>query len=160
DPTLAAIAMAIHYEQVSLSDIVVICIGMGLTPNWIASDTHTWGAQQWQHGDGNPLSCTPALLVNGCVSPVLNASMNGTSVSPIPDVAGMMLRSPYAYLNPTMAYYTPENDVNPADLQESGLAQRFQALDPPDREAVQHGFLRKRMSADALRFVWGEPATM
>ena len=46
-----------------------------------------------------------------------------------------------------------------ASLQESGLAQRFQALDPPDREAVQHGFLRKGMSADALRFVWGEPAT-
>jgi hypothetical protein len=42
-----------------------------------------------------------------------------------------------------------------AYLQESGLAQRFQALDPPDREAVQHGFLRKGMSADALRFVWG-----
>ena len=47
-----------------------------------------------------------------------------------------------------------------AYLQESGLTQRFQALDPPDREAVQHGFLRKGMSADALRFVWGEPATM
>ena len=47
-----------------------------------------------------------------------------------------------------------------AYLHESGLAQRFQALDPYDREAVQHGFLRKGMSADALRFVWGEPATM
>jgi hypothetical protein len=46
-----------------------------------------------------------------------------------------------------------------ASLHENGLAQRFQALDPLDREAVQHGFLRKGMSADALRFVWGEPAT-
>jgi hypothetical protein len=45
-------------------------------------------------------------------------------------------------------------------LQESGLAQRFQALNLHDREAMQHGFLRKEMSADALRFVWGEPATM
>ena len=47
-----------------------------------------------------------------------------------------------------------------AYLEESGLAQRFQALDPPDREAVQYGFLRKGMSTEALRFVWGEPATM
>jgi patatin-like phospholipase/acyl hydrolase len=117
DPTLAAIAMAIHYEHVSLSDMVVICIGTGLMPNWIASDTHAWGAQQWQNGDGNPLSCTPALLVNGCVAPVLNASMNGTSVSLIPELAGMMLQSHYAYLNPTLAYYIPENDVKPADLQ-------------------------------------------
>jgi hypothetical protein len=46
-----------------------------------------------------------------------------------------------------------------AYLQESGLAQRFQALDPHDREAVQHGFVRRGMSAEALRFVWGEPAT-
>jgi hypothetical protein len=46
-----------------------------------------------------------------------------------------------------------------AYLQESGLAQRFQALEPLDREAVQYGFLRKGMSAEALRFVWGEPAT-
>ncbi len=47
-----------------------------------------------------------------------------------------------------------------AYLQESGLAQRFQALEPRDREAVQHGFLREGMSAEALRFVWGEPASM
>ena len=44
-----------------------------------------------------------------------------------------------------------------AYLQESGLAQRFQALDPLDREAVQSGFPRVGMSAEALRFVWGEP---
>ena len=86
-------------------------------PNWIASDTHSWGAQQWQNGDGNPLSFTPALLVNGSISPVLNATMNGTSVSLIPELAGMMLQSNYAYLNPTLAYYIPENDVKPADLQ-------------------------------------------
>jgi hypothetical protein len=44
-----------------------------------------------------------------------------------------------------------------AYLQEIGLAQRFQALDPLDREAVQSGFPRVGMSAEALRFVWGEP---
>ena len=46
-----------------------------------------------------------------------------------------------------------------AYLEESGLAQRFQALAPPDREAVQYGFLRKGMSAEALLFLWGEPYT-
>jgi hypothetical protein len=44
-----------------------------------------------------------------------------------------------------------------AYLREIGLAQRFQALEPLDREAVQSGFPRVGMSAEALRFVWGEP---
>jgi len=44
-----------------------------------------------------------------------------------------------------------------AYLRESGLAQRFQALDPLDRDAVRNGFPRVGMSAEALRFVWGEP---
>ena len=44
-----------------------------------------------------------------------------------------------------------------AYLSEIGLAQRFQALDPQDRDAVLSGWPRKGMSAEALRFVWGEP---
>jgi hypothetical protein len=44
-----------------------------------------------------------------------------------------------------------------AYLREIGLAQRFQALDPLDREVVQSGFPRVGMSAEALRFVWGDP---
>jgi hypothetical protein len=44
-----------------------------------------------------------------------------------------------------------------AYLRQIGLAQRFAALDPLDREAVQSGFPRVGMSAEALRFVWGEP---
>jgi hypothetical protein len=44
-----------------------------------------------------------------------------------------------------------------AYLREIGLAQRFEALDPLDREAVQAGWPRVGMSAEALRFVWGEP---
>jgi len=44
-----------------------------------------------------------------------------------------------------------------AYLQEIGLAQRFQALDPLDQETVRHGWPRRGMSADALLFVWGEP---
>ena len=45
-----------------------------------------------------------------------------------------------------------------AYLSEIGLAQRFQRLDPADREAVRSGAPRVGMSAEALRFVWGDPA--
>jgi hypothetical protein len=44
-----------------------------------------------------------------------------------------------------------------AYLREIGLAQRFQALDAFDQEAIQNGWPRPGMSADALRFLWGEP---
>ena len=44
-----------------------------------------------------------------------------------------------------------------AYLTEIGLAQRFQALEPLDRETVLSGFPRQGMSAEALRFLWGEP---
>ena len=44
-----------------------------------------------------------------------------------------------------------------AYLSESGLVQRFEALDPLDRDAVRNGFPRDSMSAEALRFVWGDP---
>jgi hypothetical protein len=44
-----------------------------------------------------------------------------------------------------------------AYLQTSGLGQRFETLDPLDRDAVRHGFPRVGMSAEALRFVWGDP---
>ena len=44
-----------------------------------------------------------------------------------------------------------------AYLREIGLAQRFEALDALDRDAVLSGFPRAGMSAEALRFVWGEP---
>jgi hypothetical protein len=44
-----------------------------------------------------------------------------------------------------------------AYLREIGLVQRFEALDPQDRAAVQAGWPRVGMSAEALRFVWGEP---
>ena len=44
-----------------------------------------------------------------------------------------------------------------AYLREVGLAQRFQELDVLDREAVQSGFPRVGMSAEALLFLWGDP---
>jgi hypothetical protein len=40
-----------------------------------------------------------------------------------------------------------------------GLTQRFQALAPLDRDAVLGGIPRQGMSAEALRFLWGEPYT-
>ena len=44
-----------------------------------------------------------------------------------------------------------------AYLRDISVKQRFDALDPQDRESVLHGFIRKGMSADALYFLWGEP---
>ena len=44
-----------------------------------------------------------------------------------------------------------------AYLQQIGLLQRFQRLDSADQTTVQNGFPRAGMSAEALRFVWGEP---
>ena len=44
-----------------------------------------------------------------------------------------------------------------AYLRQLGLVQRFEALAPRDREAVQAGWPRVGMSAEALLFVWGEP---
>lgn len=44
-----------------------------------------------------------------------------------------------------------------AYLYEIGLAQRFQALDALDRDAVLGGVPRVGMSAEALLFLWGSP---
>ena len=44
-----------------------------------------------------------------------------------------------------------------AYLNETGLLQRFEALDPLDRDAVRSGLPRRGMRAEALQFVWGEP---
>ena len=44
-----------------------------------------------------------------------------------------------------------------AYLHASGLVQRFESLAPLDRDAIRNGFPRVGMSAEALRFVWGDP---
>jgi hypothetical protein len=115
DPTLAAIALAIN-EGVRLENIVVICIGTGFMANWIASDTSQWGAEQWQAGDGNPNNRTPPALINGTMSPVLTAAIDGPSTNLVPNLAAMMLPGRYAYINPTLDRIVPEDDTNPADL--------------------------------------------
>jgi hypothetical protein len=43
-------------------------------------------------------------------------------------------------------------------LQEIGTAQRFEALNAEDQASVLAGYIRKGMSAEAVRFLWGEPA--
>jgi uncharacterized protein len=115
DPSIAAIALAVN-EGVDLSDITLICFGTGLMSNWISSNTDKWGAQQWQNGDGNPRDHTPSVLINGTDSPILNATLNGTSTNLTPTLAAMMLGERYAYLNPTLDRFIPEDDTNPADL--------------------------------------------
>jgi hypothetical protein len=42
-------------------------------------------------------------------------------------------------------------------LTKVGLAQRLQALDQQDRDAVRSSLPRQGISAEALRFIWGEP---
>jgi patatin-like phospholipase/acyl hydrolase len=122
DPTLAAIALAIN-SGVNPSDIVAICFGTGLMANSLGSATQSWGFQQWQTGDPDNPYNVPPLLINGLPSPVLNASLNGTSTSLIPDLARMMLPGRYAYLNPTLPNYIPENETNNLVLDElEGLA--------------------------------------
>jgi len=44
-----------------------------------------------------------------------------------------------------------------AYLRQIGLVQRFEALDPLDRDAVRSGFPRVGMSVEALLLVWGKP---
>lgn len=63
----------------------------------------------------------------------------------------MTTRQAYAYLGKATAA------ERAAYLQEIGLAQRFQALTPQDRETVLGGLPRQGMSAEALLFLWGEP---
>jgi hypothetical protein len=53
--------------------------------------------------------------------------------------------------------HKPTATERTAYLEALGIAQRFQALNPQDREAVLAGSPRQGMSAEALRFLWGEP---
>ena len=114
DPTLAAIAVAIENGQ-KLEDITAICFGTGLMANWIGEDTSQWGAYQWQNAN-NVWNQTPSLLINGTVSPILNASLNGTSTDMIPNLCRKMLGDRYAYVNPRLDRIIPENDTCPEDI--------------------------------------------
>jgi hypothetical protein len=58
----------------------------------------------------------------------------------------------------THAYLAQETPAaRAAYLRDIGLAQRFEDLEPLDRNAVLSGYIRQGMSAEALRFLWGDP---
>jgi hypothetical protein len=51
----------------------------------------------------------------------------------------------------------PSAAARTAYLRQRGLVQRLAALDSLDRDALRSGVPHVGMSADALRFLWGEP---
>lgn len=112
DPTLAAIALAVRNGW-PLEQIVAITIGTGLMPDWIASDTHRWGANQWSTGENNPFDNTPPFLINQQgSSPMLDMCLSGTSVQTMPRMVKMLLGDRYANINPTLPCFIPENSTN------------------------------------------------
>ncbi|HEY4239674.1 MAG TPA: patatin-like phospholipase family protein [Kofleriaceae bacterium] len=110
DPTLPAVCAAVA-SGIALEDIYAITIGTGLMSDWIASDTKTWGAKQWQDGDLNPFNKTPALYINGKVSPIDNASLNGMTTNTTPMLVKMLLGHRYTNINPAIPFIA-ENDVS------------------------------------------------
>ncbi len=85
--------------------------------NWIASDTSSWGQQQWQNGDGNAANQLSSPLYQGTLSPVLSAAFNGTSTNLVSELSAMLLPGRHAYMNPVLDRLIPEYDTNPTDLQ-------------------------------------------
>jgi predicted acylesterase/phospholipase RssA len=116
DPTVAAIALAVD-SGVKCEDIVVITFGTGFMANWIASDTSSWGQQQWQNGDGNAANQLSSPLYQGTLSPVLSMAFNGTSTNLVSELSAMLLPGRHAYMNPVLDRLIPEYDTNPTDLQ-------------------------------------------
>jgi len=109
DPTVAAIALAVKAGY-ALEDITAITFGTGYMPDWIASDTRNWGADQWMNGVANPFNNTPPFLMNQAKpSPVLDMCLNGTSTELMPMIAKMLLGERYANINPTLPFFIPEN---------------------------------------------------
>lgn len=115
DPTLAAIALAVN-AGIRLTDIVAICFGTGFMANNLGPATQAWGAKQWQSGDPSNRYNVPPLLINGKHSPISNISLNGTSTNLVPELSAMLLPQRYAYLNPTLDKFIPENTSNEAHL--------------------------------------------
>lgn len=113
DPTLAAIALAVHNGH-ALEDIAAITIGTGLMHDWIASDTHDWGATQWMNGVANPFNnATPFLMNQSKSSPVLDMALSGTSWNLMPGLVKLLLGERYVNLNPELPCFIPENSTYP-----------------------------------------------
>lgn len=135
DPTIAAIALAMS-NGARFDDLAVINIGTGLMPDYIADDTATWGAEQWQNGGPhhNRGNVTPPFLVNGTVSPILDMALCGTSANLTPMLASMMLGKRYVNINPKLDWYIPENATSDRDLDELQL--KAATADLTDAKAV------------------------
>lgn len=134
DPTVAAIALAVKAGH-ALEDITAITFGTGYMPDWVASDTHGWGADQWMNGDANPFNNSPPFLMNQLKSsPVLDMSLNGTSTELMPMLAKMLLGDRYTNINPTLPFFIPENTVYPQALQL--LQDKGANADTADAEAL------------------------
>ncbi|MDH6167671.1 patatin-like phospholipase/acyl hydrolase [Variovorax boronicumulans] len=134
DPTVAAIALAVQAGH-KLEDITAITIGTGLMYDWIASDTHKWGANQWMAGDGNPFNNTPPFLMNQSTpGPILDMCLNGTSCNLMPTLAGFLLGDRYVNLNPTLPFFIPENTTYPEAIQL--LQDKGRAADTSKAEAL------------------------
>jgi len=116
DPTLAAVALAVN-SGIDPNDIVVICFGTGFMANWLAPSTANWGAAQWQ-GIASSSDNVPALLINGVTSPILNLCLNGTSTNTYPMLAGYLLPGRFAYQNPVLPTFIPENETDLLKLAE------------------------------------------
>jgi patatin-like phospholipase/acyl hydrolase len=117
DPTIAAIALAVKNGH-KLENIVAITIGTGLMFDWIATDTHDWGAQQWMDGVANPFDNTPPFLMNQATpSPMLDMCLNGTSTDLMPQLASMLLGERYVNINPHLPCFIPENSTSPQAIE-------------------------------------------
>lgn len=127
DPTLHAIAVAMQ-NGTPIEDIAVIDIGTGLYSTYMAANCTTWGAQQWQAGDGNANDPQP-LLVNGTTCPVLSLSLDGMTTTAVPQLAQMMLGNRYVSLNPPIPFI-PENAWTGKQLLQLTTAANEQDLMP------------------------------
>lgn len=139
DPTLAAIALAIE-NSAALENIAVINIGTGLMPNWISSDTGTWGAAQWMTGgpNNNAGNHTPPFLLNLTQpTPILDMALNGTSANLTPMLASMMLGNRYVNINPLLDWYIPEDSTSDKDIAE--LEGKAATVDLTAAKAVLEG---------------------
>ncbi|KQW60971.1 patatin-like phospholipase family protein [Variovorax sp. Root411] len=112
DPTLAAIALAVHKGH-ALEDITAITIGTGLMPDWVAANTYEWGARQWMDGVPNPFDNTPPFLMNQSrPSPMLDMCLSGTSAQIMPTMVQMLLGERYVNINPRLPCFIPENSTS------------------------------------------------
>ena len=164
DPTVAAISLAVAAGH-KLENIVAITIGTGLMHDWIASDTHRWGADQWMNGVANPFDSTPPFLMNQSKpGPVLDMCLNGTSTELMPTLAALLLGDRYANINPALPFFIPENTTYPQAiglLQEKGnsadTAHAEALLEAYWREHSDHGPVTTTAKAEATAPSAGTP---